>query len=166
MSDALKKQKSLTTHRRDTTPWPTLARFTPLQTVMGLEERSGFHQYIILYHVIFSGISNSTGNVNFEEKNCNWDYRQLFRLKIRALEATFSLICNRIISFHDHMILSFGCKIIIKVCYILTQLNLTEILIILHHVSTNILHVLPWSQKYLLRRTQSTVHAIVMHRKK
>lgn len=49
MSDALKKQKSLTTHRRDTTPWPTLARFTPLQTVMGLEERSGFHQYIILY---------------------------------------------------------------------------------------------------------------------
>lgn len=164
MSDALKKQKSLTTHRRDTTPWPTLARFTPLQTVMGLEERSG--QIPSVYNIIFSGISNSTGNVNFEEKNCNWDYRQLFRLKIRALEATFSLICNRIISFHDHMILSFGCKIIIKVCYILTQLNLTEILIILHHVTTNILHVLPWSQKYLLRRTQSTVHAIVVHRMK
>lgn len=28
-----------------------------------------------VYNIIFSGISNSTGNVNFEEKNCNWDYR-------------------------------------------------------------------------------------------
>lgn len=144
----------------------TLAYTCKVHTTSNSNGTGGKKWIPSVYNIIFSGISNSTGNVNFEEKNCNWDYRQLFRLKIRALEATFSLICNRIISFHDHMILSFGCKIIIKVCYILTQLNLTEILIILHHVTTNILHVLPWSQKYLLRRTQSTVHAIVMHRKK